>query len=222
MDAAADTVLTPMLRTGSALAEPTKQQGPVPYLISDTEHRDGCGPDQRRRHRIPQGGLQLHPSDLRPVPRQCRRDPSDVVHAGPPPGHRLLRSILPAGGLRRDPRRPHGAVASVDRLDQREAGIIFEIVRIPPRQKLWRAGNGSARRTWRSHTPRPHARHRDGQQGGADRASNAAEIGHEPTVEELAERLAMPRDKVHKVLAIARQPIRLETAIGDAEDSRPG
>jgi len=48
------------------------------------------------------------------------------------------------------------------------------------------------------------------------------EIGHEPTVEELAERLAMPRDKVHKVLAIAKQPIRLETAIGDAEDSRPG
>ena len=42
MDAAADTVLTPMLRTGSALAEPTKQQGPVPYLISDTEHRDGA------------------------------------------------------------------------------------------------------------------------------------------------------------------------------------
>jgi len=41
MDAAADTVLTPMLRTGSPLAEPTKQQGPVPYLISDTEHRDG-------------------------------------------------------------------------------------------------------------------------------------------------------------------------------------
>jgi RNA polymerase primary sigma factor len=48
------------------------------------------------------------------------------------------------------------------------------------------------------------------------------EIGHEPTVEELPERLAMPRDKVHKVLAIAKQPIRLETAIGDAEDSRPG
>jgi hypothetical protein len=42
MDAAVDTVLTPMLRTGSALAEPTKQQGPVPYLISDTEHRDGA------------------------------------------------------------------------------------------------------------------------------------------------------------------------------------
>jgi hypothetical protein len=32
----------------------------------------------------------------------------------------------------------------------------------------------------------------------------------------------MPRDKVHKVLAIAKQPIRLKTAIGDAEDSRPG
>jgi RNA polymerase primary sigma factor len=41
------------------------------------------------------------------------------------------------------------------------------------------------------------------------------EIGREPTLEELAEELAMPLDKVHKVLAIAKQPIRLETAIGD-------
>ena len=41
------------------------------------------------------------------------------------------------------------------------------------------------------------------------------EIGREPTPEELAEKLAMPLDKVHKVLAIAKQPIRLETAIGD-------
>ena len=48
------------------------------------------------------------------------------------------------------------------------------------------------------------------------------EIGREPTPEELAERLAMPLDKVHRVLAIAKQPIRLETAIGDAEASRPG
>ena len=48
------------------------------------------------------------------------------------------------------------------------------------------------------------------------------EIGREPTPEELAEKLAMPLNKVHKILAIAKQPIRLETAIGDAEDSRPG
>ena len=37
------------------------------------------------------------------------------------------------------------------------------------------------------------------------------EIGREPTPEELAEKLAMPFDKLHKVLAIARRPIRLET-----------
>ena len=46
------------------------------------------------------------------------------------------------------------------------------------------------------------------------------EIGREPTPEELAEKLAMPLDKVHKVLAIAKRPIRLETGIGDEEDSR--
>jgi RNA polymerase primary sigma factor len=39
------------------------------------------------------------------------------------------------------------------------------------------------------------------------------EIGREPTPEELAERLAMPLDKVHRVLAIANRPIRLETPI---------
>jgi DNA-directed RNA polymerase sigma subunit (sigma70/sigma32) len=37
------------------------------------------------------------------------------------------------------------------------------------------------------------------------------EIGREPTPEELAEKLAMPLEKVHKVLEIARRPIRLET-----------
>jgi RNA polymerase primary sigma factor len=45
------------------------------------------------------------------------------------------------------------------------------------------------------------------------------EIGREPTPQELAEKLAMPLDKVHKILAIAKQPIRLETAIGDDADS---
>ena len=48
------------------------------------------------------------------------------------------------------------------------------------------------------------------------------EIGREPTPEELAEKLAMPLDKVHKVLAIAKRPIRLETAIGDAAASTLG
>ncbi len=48
------------------------------------------------------------------------------------------------------------------------------------------------------------------------------EIGREPTPEELAERLAMPLDKVRKVLKIAKEPISLETPIGDEEDSHLG
>jgi RNA polymerase primary sigma factor len=48
------------------------------------------------------------------------------------------------------------------------------------------------------------------------------EIGREPTPEELAEKLAMPLEKVHKVLAIARRPVRLETPIGDENDSGLG
>jgi RNA polymerase primary sigma factor len=45
------------------------------------------------------------------------------------------------------------------------------------------------------------------------------EIGREPTPEELAEKLAMPLEKVRKVLKIAKEPISLETPIGDEEDS---
>ena len=48
------------------------------------------------------------------------------------------------------------------------------------------------------------------------------EIGREPTPEELAERLMMPLDKVRKVLKIAKEPISLETPIGDEEDSHLG
>jgi RNA polymerase primary sigma factor len=44
------------------------------------------------------------------------------------------------------------------------------------------------------------------------------EIGREPTPEELAEKLAMPVDKVQKILEIAKRPIRLETAIGEEKD----
>ena len=46
-----------------------------------------------------------------------------------------------------------------------------------------------------------------------------AEIGREPTPKELAERLHMPLDKVKKVLKIAKEPISLETPVGDEEDS---
>jgi RNA polymerase primary sigma factor len=48
------------------------------------------------------------------------------------------------------------------------------------------------------------------------------EIGREPTPEELAEKLQMPLEKVRKVLKIAKEPISLETPIGDEEDSHLG
>ncbi len=48
------------------------------------------------------------------------------------------------------------------------------------------------------------------------------EMGREPTPEELAEKLAMPLDKVRKVMKIAKEPISLETPIGDEEDSNLG
>ncbi|HEX3952284.1 MAG TPA: RNA polymerase sigma factor RpoD [Stellaceae bacterium] len=48
------------------------------------------------------------------------------------------------------------------------------------------------------------------------------EIGREPTPEELADKLAMPLEKVRKVLKIAKEPISLETPIGDEEDSHLG
>ena len=48
------------------------------------------------------------------------------------------------------------------------------------------------------------------------------EIGREPTPEELAEKLSMPIDKVRKVLKIAKEPISLETPVGDEEDSHLG
>ena len=49
-----------------------------------------------------------------------------------------------------------------------------------------------------------------------------SEIGREPTPNELAERLRMPLDKVKKVLKIAKEPISLETPVGDEEDSSLG
>ncbi len=48
------------------------------------------------------------------------------------------------------------------------------------------------------------------------------ELGREPTPEELAEKLSMPLEKVRKVLKIAKEPISLETPVGDEEDSQLG
>jgi RNA polymerase primary sigma factor len=48
------------------------------------------------------------------------------------------------------------------------------------------------------------------------------EMGREPTPEELADRMEMPEDKVRKVLKIAKEPISMETPIGDDEDSHLG
>ena len=48
------------------------------------------------------------------------------------------------------------------------------------------------------------------------------EIGREPTPEELAEKLSMPLEKVRKVMKIAKEPISLETPVGEEEDSHLG
>jgi len=48
------------------------------------------------------------------------------------------------------------------------------------------------------------------------------EIGREPTPEELAEKLAMPLEKVRRVLKLAREPLSMETPVGDEEDSHLG
>lgn len=48
------------------------------------------------------------------------------------------------------------------------------------------------------------------------------EMGHEATPEELAERMGMPEDKIRKVLKIAKEPISMETPIGDDDDSHLG
>jgi len=49
-----------------------------------------------------------------------------------------------------------------------------------------------------------------------------SEMGREPTPEELAKKLAMPLDRVRKVLKISKEPISLETPVGDEEDSSLG
>jgi RNA polymerase primary sigma factor len=48
------------------------------------------------------------------------------------------------------------------------------------------------------------------------------DIGREPTPEEIADRMEMPLDKVRKVMKIAKEPISLETPIGEEEDSHLG
>jgi len=48
------------------------------------------------------------------------------------------------------------------------------------------------------------------------------EMGREPTPEELAQKMEMPEDKIRKVLKIAKEPISMETPIGDDEDSHLG
>ncbi len=48
------------------------------------------------------------------------------------------------------------------------------------------------------------------------------EMGREPTPEELAERMEMPEDKIRKVLKIAKEPISMETPIGEDEDASIG
>ena len=54
------------------------------------------------------------------------------------------------------------------------------------------------------------------------RASLAQELGREPTPDEIAAKMELPADKVRKILKLAKEPISLDTPIGDEEDSHPG
>src|SRR6266480_4888221 len=65
---------------------------------------------------------------------------------------------------------------------------------------------------------------REGQVNKVTRTSRKMlnEIGREPTPEELAEKLGMPVEKVRKVLKLAREPLSIETPVGDEEDVRLG
>jgi hypothetical protein len=55
-----------------------------------------------------------------------------------------------------------------------------------------------------------------------DQIALEALIGREPTSEELAEKLGMPLERVHKVLKLTKEPLSIETPIGDEEDGRLG
>lgn len=107
-------------------------------------------------------------------------------------------------GNGKSPRR--GEVGILNRLDQRQSGIIFAEVRILPRPKLRKI------RKWASPKRRafPHIIQLVNEVVRTSRQM-LPEIGREPTAEDLADKLAMPLDKLRRVLAIANRPIRLET-----------
>ena len=74
-----------------------------------------------------------------------------------------------------------------------------------------------------AHDPHPGAHDRDHQQARAQPTRQLVqELGREPTPEEIAEKMELPVDKVRKVLKIAKEPISLETPIGEEEDSHLG
>src|SRR5215831_14472141 len=107
MDAAVDAVLTPKSRRSPAAP------GPAPFLMPHAEHHAATVGVSEEGIACTKAGLQLHPRDLPALSGQHRCDASDVVYAGPPHRHRLLRSLLPRGRLRTDSRGAHGNVASV-------------------------------------------------------------------------------------------------------------
>ena len=84
------------------------------------------------------------------------------------------------------------------------------------------AGDHPLDRRSGAHHPHSGAHDRGHQQGRAHEPADAQEIGREPTPEELAEKLRMPLERVRKVLKIAKEPLSLETPIGDEEDSHLG
>ena len=73
-----------------------------------------------------------------------------------------------------------------------------------------------------THHPHSGAHDRDDQQAQPHLPADDPGDGREPTPEELGERMEMPEDKVRRVLKIAKEPISMETPIGDDEDSHLG
>ena len=111
-----------------------------------------------------------------------------------------------------------GLMKAVDKFDYRR-GYKFR-----PTASWWiPAGDHALDCRPGAHHPHSGAHDRGHQQGRAHEPADAAtQIGREPTPEELAEKIGVPLEKVRKVLKIAKEPLSLETPIGDEEDSHLG
>src|SRR5262249_4570251 len=110
-----------------------------------------------------------------------------------------------------------GLMKAVDKFEDRRGYKFSTYATWRIRQAITRSVADQAR------TVRSAVRSMDAVSGGTRTARQIFnEIGREPTPEELAEKLGMPLEKVRKVLKIVREPLSLETPIGDEENSHLG